>query len=109
MIDPATGWFEIIDFKDKKSITISGLVEKMWLSRYPWPQLVTYDQGGEFIGHEFRTMIKNDYGIKAKPITVRNPQANSILERIHQTFGNMMRTFELEEIDLPRKDPWSGI
>jgi hypothetical protein len=26
-------------------------------------------------------MIKHDYGIKGKPITVRNPQANAIVER----------------------------
>ena len=29
-------------------------------------------------------MIKNDYGIKGKPIIVRNPQANVIVERVHQ-------------------------
>jgi hypothetical protein len=29
------------------------------------------------------TMIKNDYGIKGKPIMVRNPQANAIVERVH--------------------------
>ena len=41
-------------------------------------------------------MIKEDYGIKAKPITVRNPQANAIVERIHQVIGNII-TFELED------------
>ena len=35
MIDPATRWFEIVEYDDKKSITISNLVEKYWLSRYP--------------------------------------------------------------------------
>ena len=33
-------------------------------------------------------MIQGNYGIKIKPITFRNPQANSILERFHQTIGN---------------------
>jgi hypothetical protein len=41
-------------------------------------------------------MIKEDYAIKAKPITVRNHQANAIVERIHQEIGNIIRTFELE-------------
>ena len=36
MIDPATGWFEIVPYSDKKSITIANLVEQTWLSRYPW-------------------------------------------------------------------------
>ena len=50
-------------------------------------------------------MVRDDYGISLSPITVRNPQANSIIERIHQTIGNILRTFELqnsaetEEID----------
>ena len=28
MIDPATGWFEIIEYPDKRSITIANLVEQ---------------------------------------------------------------------------------
>ena len=55
-------------------------------------------------------MIKNDYGIKVKPITTRNPQANAIVERVHQTIGNMIRTFELYDNDgIDDDDPWSGI
>jgi hypothetical protein len=38
---------------------------------------------------------KNDYDIKSKIITKQNPQANAIVERIHHTIGNMIRTFEL--------------
>ena len=54
-------------------------------------------------------MIKEDYGIKAKPITVRNPQANAIVERVHQVIGNIIRTFELENNYLDEEDPWKGI
>ncbi len=36
------------------------------------------------------------YGIKRKPTTVRNPQANAILERVHQVIGQMLRTAELD-------------
>ena len=109
MIDPATGWFEIHPYDDKKSITVANIVEQQWLSRYPWPTQVTFDRGSEFIGKDFRNMIKNDYGIKQKPITVRNPQANAIVERVHQTIGNIIRTFELQENYLDEDDPWSGI
>ena len=41
----------------------------------------------------------NDYGVKVKPITTRNPQANAIVERVHQTIGNMIRTLELYDND----------
>ena len=54
-------------------------------------------------------MVKKNYGVRGKPITVRNPQANAIVERVHQTIGNMIRTFELEENYLDEDDPWKGI
>ena len=109
MIDPATGWFEIHQYDDKKSISIANIVEQQWLSRYPWPTKITFDRGSEFIGHDFKDMIRDDYGIKGKPITTRNPQANAIVERVHQTIGNIIRTFELQDNYLDEKDPWSGI
>ena len=31
---------------------------------------------------------KQDYAVKAKPVTARNPQANAVLERVHQVIGN---------------------
>ena len=34
---------------------------------------ITFDRGSKFLGQEFQEMIKNDYGIKPKPISVRNP------------------------------------
>jgi hypothetical protein len=55
-------------------------------------------------------MIKEDYAIKAKPITVRNPHANAIVERVHQVvIGHIIRTFELESNYLDEEDPWKGI
>ena len=109
MIDPATGWFEMQEILNKEAITIAILVEQTWLTRYPWPQILTYDRGSEFMG-EFAAMIEEDYGITQKGITTRNPQANAIIERIHQTIGNVIRTFQVQESTyLDEDDPWSGI
>ena len=96
MIDPATGWFEIHQYDDKRSISIANIVEQEWFYRYQWPTQVTFDRGTGFKGKEFRKMLVEDYGIKKKPITTRNPQVNAIVERIHQVIGNMVRVFELE-------------
>ena len=52
-------------------------------------------------------MVRNDYGLKIKPITTRNPQANAIIERVHQRIGNIIRTFNVQAMDT--NDPWSGI
>jgi hypothetical protein len=35
MIDPATVWFEIKQYDDKKSITVANIVEQEWLTHYP--------------------------------------------------------------------------
>ena len=109
MIDPATGWFEIHQYEDKKSITVAIIAEQDWFSRYPWPTQITYDRGSEFIGKDFQSMIKQDYGIKGKPITVRNPQANAIVERIHPVIGIIIQTFELESNYMDEENPWKGI
>jgi hypothetical protein len=55
-------------------------------------------------------MCENDYGIKRKVISTRNPQANAIVEHAHQMLGNLIRSFELQ--DKPyydSDDPWGGI
>ena len=40
-------------------------------------------------------MIQADYVIEVKPIISRNPQANSILERVHQMKGNIRSIFRV--------------
>jgi len=109
MIDPATGWFEIEEYSDKKSISISNIVEQTWLTRYPWPQKVINDRGTEFTGSDFKKLLKEDYGVENKPISSKNPQANAILERVHQTLGNIVRTFEIQDNYVDEEDPWKGI
>ncbi len=39
------------------------------------------------------------YGINRKPTTVKNPQANGILEHVHQVLGQMLCTAELDMAD----------
>ncbi len=121
MIDPETSWFEIVelptvkmtvppagigkkvtfdkntkvaDYFDKSSAQISNLVYKTWFSRYPRCGYIIYDNGSKFKLH-FQSLC-NTYGIKRKPTSVKNPQANAILERIHAVLGNMLRTSKLD-------------
>ena len=96
MIDSLTGWFEISQYEDKRAISITNLVETTWLYRYPRPIEITYDQGNEFIGHEFRkSLIETEYGITAKPITLVNSMSNAVSESIHQVLGNLEGTFNI--------------
>ena len=81
-------------FFDKSSSMISTLVNQTWFSRYPCCQYVIYDNGSEF-KLNFEALC-DSYGIKRKPTSVKNPQANSILERVHQVLMTMLRTAEID-------------
>ena len=106
MIDPVTGWFKIIQYNDKRVIPIANLVEAKWLYRYPRPMEITYYQGSEFIGDDFRKpLIEEEYGMTAKPITLGNPTSNAILERIHQVIENLVWAFKITKNYIGKDDP----
>ena len=65
-----------------------------------------FDRGTEFMA-EFSKMCQNDFDLKSKRITTRNPQSNAIIEQINQTIGNIIRTFDVSNII--SNDPWSSI
>jgi hypothetical protein len=50
MIDPATGWFEIVEATNKSATSIQDLCHNTWLVRYLQPQFIVFDNGnkGEF-------------------------------------------------------------
>ena len=66
------------------------------------------DRGKEFLA-ELKTMMANDCRKLCNSISVRNPQVNAIMERVHQTIGNIIRTYAIQEIDLDNKNLWEGI
>ena len=91
---------------NKTAAEIADITKKTWFNRYPLPQRIVFDRGTEFMA-EFAKMCQNDYGLKRKPIMTRNPQSSAIIEKIHQTIRNIIRTFDVSNID--NNDPWSGI
>ena len=82
---------------DKSSDRIARLVDRIWLCRYPRCRYLIYDTGSEFKLH-FETLC-DSYGIKHKPTTIKNPQANAICECVHQVLGTMMHTAEIDMAD----------
>eukprot|EP00804_Cyclotella_cryptica_P014532 CCRYP_004821-RA/>CCRYP_004821-RA protein AED:0.22 eAED:0.22 QI:0/0/0/1/0/0/2/0/312 len=127
MINPATSWFEIVKlpasqlkeldiptgtkgqrskdthvqtkqpYFDKSSATVGNIVNRTWFSRYRCSQYIIYDNGSEFKLH-FETLC-DSYGLKRKLTSVRNPQANAILERVHQIIMAMLYTADLDMAD----------
>jgi len=108
MIDLATGWVEICALPGAQADHVSNEVELALLTRYPQPTKIILDRGNEFLA-EFKTLIKDDFDVALKPITAQNPQANSILEHVHQTIGNIIHTMKEQDIVLDNGNPWDGI
>ena len=88
-IDPVTNLVEITPLITKTAAEVAAGVENNWIARYPRPLRCVSDQGPEF-GEEFTNMLA-DNGIKHRFSSARNPQGNSIVERIHQAIGNVLR------------------
>ncbi len=91
VIDKATGWPEFIAPQNGSSYHIAILFDSEWFCCYPRPAKVVYENGNGFLGHEFQEMLQI-YGIKPVATTVRNPRSNGIIERVHLTMGDMLRT-----------------
>jgi hypothetical protein len=99
IIDLSTHFMEIVALKNKESITIARSLDQVWLCRYPRPVDCLHDNGTEFISAEFQELLQS-YGIRSKLTTVKNPQANGILERTHQVIGNLLHSNRLIAQDL---------
>jgi len=55
--------------------------------------MVVFDNSTEFTS-EFHELLQS-YGIQAKATSVKNPQSNAIVERIHLTIGDSLRAMDL--------------
>eukprot|EP00804_Cyclotella_cryptica_P029544 CCRYP_020579-RA/>CCRYP_020579-RA protein AED:0.50 eAED:0.50 QI:0/0/0/1/0/0/2/0/225 len=118
MIDPATSWFKIVELsvsqldeldiptgtKGQRSIDTHVQSKQPYFdkssatfSSYPCSQYIIYDNRSER-KLNFETLC-DSYGLKCKPTSARNPQANTILERVHQTIMAMLCTADLDMAD----------
>ena len=88
-IDPVSNLVEMVQVENKTVEHISRKFEECWLNRYPRPNKCIHDNGGEFIGWEFQNKLAQ-CGVEDKPTTSRNPQANAVCERLHQTMANTL-------------------
>ncbi|KAG7369761.1 reverse transcriptase RNA-dependent DNA polymerase [Nitzschia inconspicua] len=100
IIDPATNLIEIQPLLTGTAKEAADVVEDNWIARYPRPVRCITDNGPEF-GQEFRDRLEDDLGVKVRSSTSRNPQGNSIIERVHQSIGLVLR------VVAPQQNPQS--
>ena len=96
MIDPATGWFKIVEiltfnldeatsvnyeYIDKSSKRVVQLFNNTWLFRYPRPRKFVFDNRSKF-KQDFTPLLKG-FNIKTVLMSVKNPQSNAPVERVH--------------------------
>jgi transposase InsO family protein len=93
IIDLVTNLVELVRLDNKTADHVAIKFVNTWLARYPRPTSCVYDQGGEFIGFAFQTMLDR-HNIEHRPTTSKNPQANAICERMHQSVGNSLRILQ---------------
>ena len=101
MICEASLWPDIAKLENATAWHVAKKFDSTWLCRYPRPSTVIFDNGGEFCGDEFQELLES-YSIKAQPTTVKNPQANGVVERMHLTMGDMLRTMT---VTVAKDDP----
>ena len=106
-MDPIICCFEIAEITDNTSARINQTSNNTWLPCYQRPRKYIFDNGNDFT-KDFLPLLK-DFSIKHTPTSNKNPQANSILERVHQALGYMLRTKTLHKYDFGDMDHWSEL
>ena len=119
IIDPAIGWFNIFempmfDLEEVKigndeyiyisSSRFSQLFNNTWLCRYPRPHKVVVYNGYDF-KRDFNPLLKEFY-VKPVLTSVKNPQANTPFERVHQVISSMLVTKDIYNKVFDYIDPW---
>ena len=95
MIDPATGWFEIVEIPNERADCMANCLETTWLARCPWPAEIAMDRGREFCA-EARALLQAEHGINPRAVPTRNPQANGLVERMHQAVHQMIDSRDIK-------------
>ena len=98
LIDSVMGWFEIseVPIIYQSSDRICQIFNEVWLSRYPRPRKVSFNNGSEFKWN-FIPLLK-DFDVKPTCTAIKNLQSNAILERINQVVGSTLKTKDLAKV-----------
>lgn len=86
-----TNYCELICLNNKTAQHVAIQLAKAPLSCYSWAVHRLFNQGGEFIGHDF-TRVLHNHGITPVPLPAKNLQSNAIYKQLHLTVSNILQT-----------------
>jgi len=89
-IDPFSGLCDACRLKNKTSLNVANKLYNLWLTRYPRPLCCIHDNGTEFTAPSFQHLLQH-MGISNVTTTVKKTQANSVIKRMHLSFGQILR------------------
>ena len=107
IIDPVARWVKLEEIQNEPAEDVALEFDRTWLTRCLRPNYCMLDKGPDFSGEEFQEIITT-CGIKHEHVAAKNPQENAIIEHMHATLGDMLRTFELDKQIFDDKDLWTG-
>ena len=93
LIDTTTTLVQTTRVDNKTCSHVTNKLRQYWLSRYPHPQRIVHNGGGQFTGHQFKDMCQAFGGLKVFKSTAKPTKFNAICERMHQTIGNVLRVY----------------
>lgn len=92
MVDHATRWLEAVPLTNIRSETCAKAIRDNWIYRYGPPSTLHSDRGTQFLSSVLSQLLDN-FSILKSTTTAYNPQANSILERVHRTLKDRLITY----------------
>ena len=93
--DTCTSWPEFAILLNMTANHVAWQLDRAWFCHYPQPEMVICDNGTEFIGRNFQELLER-YGVKGQPTTVKNPQADLLVECLHGQLGDHLRRMVFE-------------
>lgn len=91
MIDHATRFLRAIPITNVRANTVAGVFLNHWVTIFGPPAVIHSDQGSQFESEIFIDLCKK-LNIRKSRTTTYHPQGNGIVERVHRTLKDRLRT-----------------
>ena len=95
MIDHASKFLVAVPCADISAKRVSQIFRDNWLLKFGPPRILHSDNGRQFISSIFAELLKK-HKVIASHTTVYHPQGNGVLERVHSTLKDRLRTMVME-------------
>ena len=99
MRDRGTGYSLATPLRDKTALSVTEGIRQHLIGTMGIPRTLISDNGGEFVGALFQDFC-DDFGIQHRFTTPYHPQCNGLVERLHRTLKQALRS-------LPDTDTWA--